>query len=112
MCVGGDPAGRRDPVLFTEARVSCGSSASEEIQDRAGALYDRVVHVRLLAHAAVGISAAHLGHVLLRGLVSHKHTHHVSHTGAHTQFTSHIINSCVSLAYFCSIMVIEFPVDV
>lgn len=33
LCVGGDPAGRRDPVLFAEAGVSCGSSAPEEAQD-------------------------------------------------------------------------------
>lgn len=88
VCVGGDPAGRRDPVLFIEARVSCGSSASEEVQDRSGALYDRVVHVCLLAHAAVGFSAARLGHVLLRGLVSHKHSLTMFHTPSllHTVF--------------------------
>lgn len=74
VCVGGDPAGRWDPVLFTEARLSRGSSAPEEAQDRSGALHDRVVHVRVLPHAAVGVSAAHLGHVLLRGLVSFTRT--------------------------------------
>lgn len=69
--LGGSPAGWRDTVRFTEARVSCGSSTPEEAQDRAGALHDRVVHVCFFTHAPVVIGAARLGHFLLRGLVSH-----------------------------------------
>lgn len=70
VCVGGDPVRRRDPFFPTEARVSRRSPPPEEAQDRSGALYDGVVHVCLLAHAAMGVCAARLGHVPLRRLVS------------------------------------------
>lgn len=63
---GSDPAGRRDLLLSAATHVSHGLPSPQEVQDRPHSLHDRVVHVHLLAHAAVGLRAARLGHVLLR----------------------------------------------
>ena len=65
--VGGDPAGRGDSVCPAEGRVARGPPPPEEAQAGAHPLHDRVVHVCLLPNAALGLRAAGLGHVPLRG---------------------------------------------
>lgn len=46
-----------------EASVFCGVSAPGQAQDRAGALHDGVVHVRLLQNSALGLGPQSVGHV-------------------------------------------------
>lgn len=45
--------------------MSDGIPSPQEVQDRPDPLHDRVVHVYLLSHLAVGLRAACVGHVLL-----------------------------------------------
>lgn len=64
---GGHPARRRDPLRPAAPRLAHGPPSPQEAQAGAHPVHDRVVHVRLLADAAVGFGAARVGHVPLRG---------------------------------------------
>lgn len=67
VSAGGHPAGRGDPVRPAAAGVTHSPPPPQEAQAGAHPVHDRVVHVRLLPDAAVGLGAARLGHVPLRG---------------------------------------------
>lgn len=67
VSTGGDPTGRGDSVRPAASRVSRGSPPPTETQTGARHVHDRVVHVRFLPDSAVGLGAASLGHVPLRG---------------------------------------------
>lgn len=63
MSTGGDPARRGDSVRSAAAGFLCGLPSLKEAEAGAHPVHDRVVHVHLLSHSAVGLSAARLGHV-------------------------------------------------
>lgn len=63
ICAGGGSAGRGDPARAVEASVSCGVSTPRQAQDRAGALHDGVVHVRLFPNSTLGLGPPSVGHV-------------------------------------------------